>query len=297
MSKSNQTAESPSIVGPRPADKVIYEPQQYHRLKVKARNLRRRGWSKDSKSYQFYKAQDWETLWEEFCSEIAENGRYKYGSVSEFMRAKFKSSQDRKFARWVIGTEPMSSVPWLGNWALERFLKHWRQDARVKAMCEKLALEVDAQKAAASTADLWADNIGRIVTVMAQVDELYGGQLFLEGLSKKANQARAKEYREWMDWGMDALAKAVNGMVEALGGKQQISMMAMQKVFEEKARAASFGAETPEQENEQVKKVMESLVWSVVERGRATGTPMPLLEELTSTEKSGIRHHSQRELR
>lgn len=287
MNSSKQTAESPSIVGPRPADEVIYEPQQYHRLKVKARNLRRRGWSKDSKSYQFYESQDWKALREEFNSEIAENGCYKYGSVSEFLRAKFKSSQDKKFARWVIGKEPMQAVPWLGNWALERFLKHWRQDARVKAMCEKLALEVDAQKAAASTADLWADNIGRIITMQAQIDELYGGQLFLEGLSKKANQKRAKEYREWVDWGMNALAKAVNGMVEALGGRQQISMMALQKVYEQKANGATVGAETPEQEQAEVRKVMESLVWSVVERGRATGTPMPLLEDLQKAEKSG----------
>jgi hypothetical protein len=222
MNSGKQALPSPSIVGPRPADQVLYGQKQYQRMKIKARNMRRRGWKKDSKSYQFYQQQDWKVLRREFNSEIAENGSYKYGSVTEFLRAKFKSRQEQKFARWVIGPQPMVYVPWEGNWALERFLAHWKQDARVQALCEKLGQELDAQRVVATTAELWAVNIGRIIIMQSQSDELYGGRLFLEGLSEKANQRRAKEYREWVDWGMNALAKAVDGMMDALCGKQRI---------------------------------------------------------------------------
>ena len=79
--------------------------QQYARQKNTAvkrkRKLERVATTKPP--YLFWKKQDWKRLREEFFTDTAEDGSYKYKNVREFMQAKFKDKLELKWARSAVG--------------------------------------------------------------------------------------------------------------------------------------------------------------------------------------------------
>jgi hypothetical protein len=87
---------------------------------------------------------------------------------------------------------------------------------------------------------------------------------------------------------IDAVQDALREQKDGRLGFQLLMSIGVVPSPEERQLLAARQAAAETNEDEEVKKIMESLVWSVVERGRATGTPMPLLEELQKVEKSGF---------
>jgi hypothetical protein len=258
--------------GRYPERVVEFTPEYYRKLQATARKRKSRGYRKSS-ALEFYYRQNWDVLREEFFSRLdPRTGAYLYQKLEHFWRVKFKSNEKhQQWAGWVTGPEPTRVVPWKGNWALERFARHWLENQHVKKVAEQLEQEIDAARLAYSTAPLFLECVGRAKKLMMQVDEEFRGWLFLEGLDEDTKFERAERYVHLVERLQSLLREAVDGLIESAGGKRSLSAIVLQRFIEGHERSA----QTPEEQDEQVQGIIRKLLHVAVERNRLFGTELP----------------------
>lgn len=260
-------------------NRVKYSPSAYQRLKQKAWRLRKRGFKKNAKPYLLWKQEDWKALRTEFFNKTKKDGSYFYANARNFVRAKWPQSYVQTVMLWVIGPKPTKKVPWEGDWALERFAKAWRADARTQALAVEIRKELQAIEIGKDVADVFVDYLGRFLVVQTKVDEMYGETITLEGLKPEENRRRIKDYLNLSSAVMDRIRFAVESMVEAFGGKKMLVLQMLEKTMTRRTEAvlAANGNKTEDQE---VETIVGRLVQVAMERSKIFGTKLPGLDEL-----------------
>ena len=154
---------------------------------------------------EYFDSIDFAEWWEEFATSFQKNGTFKYPTVYSFTKSKAKSKRHKDFLWWVlgpkvelhkdevIGHKEFESFPQY-DWADKREIGFWYSSKNTEAIKKEAQRSFSAMDEVRAIGKLNLDDVGRLKTVIDQLDREYAGQLQLSNLSAKENILRVETY-------------------------------------------------------------------------------------------------------
>lgn len=149
----------------------------------------------------------WAEWWDDFNSSVdPKTGKTKYRTAYQFAQAKANGAEQRKWIMEMIGPRPdlddtglkKLRLPWLGDWEKVRANGFWafEDPSKTKAIAQAVKERQDQKLAVLALAPLCYQQISRAVRAHQKVDEIFGGQLYMDSLSPTdpKNLRRMKAY-------------------------------------------------------------------------------------------------------
>jgi hypothetical protein len=152
----------------------------------------------------FFRNINWAEWWEDWYTSLNEHGGYRYQKLRDFIRARAKSEEQRRFLFWYLGEEdeqdshersvyPFATCP--QDWLRRRAQSGYLSETNLIKFGAEIRRRMGALAALKEVGDrVILNSLARAEKMAQQLDEEMGGRLFLPQLSAEGNAARAQLY-------------------------------------------------------------------------------------------------------
>ena len=170
--------------------------------------------SRKGAAYAYYqdvapKLREW---WDEFNTQLNDDGKLKYRTIIGFAREKGKTSTEKQLLLEMLGPQPQVKdgrqlrVPWLGDWQKRRDNGFWapKQSAEMKELAVTMRRKMVGWDAIQATGPYLAMGMATIEKFKQQVHDAFGGMAFDVNQSplSEPNQERYRVYTGWI-WDLE----------------------------------------------------------------------------------------------
>lgn len=169
--------------------------------KKASRGSKPTGSSKEDKLEAFVDSLDLMTMWESFAHSFNSNGTTKYKTVWSYISSYTKNTKDREVLYWLLGPKvdigdnerPKFKLVQY-DWEEKRKKGFWYSSENIETLTADIHRKASAYESVRQAGKVNVDIIVMLNGLLKQLEDEFGGRLFLPDLSMKENTMRAQLY-------------------------------------------------------------------------------------------------------
>lgn len=140
-------------------------------------------------------------MWEEYAHGFNSNGTPKYKTVWSYISKFTKVPRERDILYWMLGPKVILEDEQIPKYKLEQYdwearrqQGFWYSSKNIETLKSDISRKASAYESVKQAGKVNVDTIAMLNGLLRQLDEEFGGRLFLPDLSMKENTLRAQLY-------------------------------------------------------------------------------------------------------
>lgn len=158
---------------------------------------------------------DLNSMWEDFANSFNENGTPSYKTVWSYISKFTKVAKHRDILYWLLGPKVEIKEGYKPkfkfdqyDWEQKRKNGFWYSSQNIESLKNDIHHKASAYESVRQAGKVNVDTIARLNNLLTQLEDEFGGRLFLPKLSQKENGFRAQLYMQLLDKITDLSHKA-----------------------------------------------------------------------------------------
>jgi hypothetical protein len=176
------------------------------KVKEKKKSKIAKATAKLDKLETFVDALDLQSMWEDFCNTFNDNGTQTYKTIWAYISKFTKDAKHRDILYWMLGPAVDIKPGEVGkykldqyDWETKRKNGYWYEDSNIKELQAQIHHKASAYDSIREAGKVNVGTITMLHKLLQQLEDEFGGRLFLPKLSMKENAFRATLYMQLLE--------------------------------------------------------------------------------------------------